>query len=170
MTWQSADDFLRGSEDWDYEPDLDELIDPTPRKKLPFPAWHEFALCTDLDMTVEETEATFFGARDITERPAVSMSDIARAKAICADCPVFATCLATALGLEGDYRNEYGIWAGTSGRTRKRIWALVDDEGRDLQEIFEDILAGNLAAYERTLALVPTQGKVVPFDQEVTAA
>jgi WhiB family redox-sensing transcriptional regulator len=165
VTWQSADEFLAANQDLDYEPDLDELIDYTPPSNYHGPEWHQDALCVGAE------EKTFFGARDISERPAISMSDIARAKAICIECPVMDICLATALGLEGENREEYGIWAGTSGRTRKRIWHLVDEEGQDLEEIYDDILGGNLAAYERALQLVPTEARLVPseFNREAAA-
>lgn len=158
--WLPADHAFALVEDWDYTPDLDELIDPTPRKKLPFPDWHQAAECAQLDP--DEAERTFFGSRDTTSRPAVSMKDIADAKKICAECPVYQTCLETALGVEGDFRNEYGIWAGTSGRTRKRIWGLVDDEGWSLTTIIADIMAGNLATYERSISLTPV-GEVIPL-------
>lgn len=82
------------------------------------------------------------------------MSDIARAKAICAQCPVFRTCLETALGLQGENREEYGIWAGTSGRTRKRIWELVDAGETNLEQVVEDFCTGKGLRYERTREVV----------------
>lgn len=155
--WLRADQFILDTEDTEYLPDEQLLGDPAPKRQFPWPDWHEFALCAGAD------EATFFGARDTTERPAVSMTDIANAKAICEDCPVYETCLGTALGLVGENREEYGIWAGTSGRTRKRIFHLVDEDGFDLADIFEDILEGNLHKYETTVSLVPIDAKILPF-------
>lgn len=128
-----------------------------PKRKYPFPDWHQDALCNGAD------EQTFFGARNTVERPALSMADIAKAKGICEDCPVLATCLRVALGLEIGPREEYGIWAGTSGRTRRRIWALVDEDGYDLEDIAQDILEGNIDKYEHTLSLVPANAKIMPF-------
>lgn len=159
MTWLPADRAIAATEDWDYVPDLEEMIDPTPPKKLPFPEWHIKSACAALEPV--EAERIFFGARDTEQRPTLSLNDIAIAKGICAQCPVYATCLRTALGARGENREEYGIWAGTSGRTRKRIWALVDEDGVSLPEIIADILAGNLAAYERSTPAVPAQ--VIPF-------
>ena len=98
------------------------------------------------------------------------MKDIADAKAICKGCPVFRTCLETALGLQGENREEYGIWAGTSGRTRKRIWALIDDEGIDPTEIVDNICAGLGAKYERSAVLTPLVIYPASTTAEETAA
>ena len=157
VDWQRADLWCTEAEDWDYQPDLDELIDPTPRKSLPFPEWHRQAACSGAD------EQTFFGTRDTDSRPAISMSDIARAKKICGSCPVYRTCLETALGLEGENREEYGIWAGTSGRTRKRIWALIDTGVLTGAAVVADILAGHLSTYEHDIRLAPMVGQVIPL-------
>lgn len=146
--WQQADAVIPGAADWDYEPDLAFLAEDKPKRRWPFPEWHREAAC------VGHEEQTFFGARDTTERPAVSMSDIARAKAICNECPVFRTCLETALGLRGENREEYGIWAGTSGRTRKRIWELVDHGQITLEIVIEDICTGKGMRYERSAEVV----------------
>lgn len=165
--WQPADQALGSVADepiYELDPDIADYDIPTDNgKNLPFPDWHRKANC------VGAPEATFFGARDTTERPAVSMSDIARAKKICADCPVYQTCLATALGLEGENREEYGIWAGTSGRTRKRIWSLVDNDGQDLETIYDDILDGNLVKYERNIVLCPAP-QIIPLRPVLIAA
>lgn len=165
MVWQRADLFATRFEDLDYEPDLDELTDYTPPSNYHGPDWHDQALCAGMD------EQAWFGSRDITERPAISMSVIARAKKVCEQCPVFEECLAAALGIDSAAnREEYGIWAGTSGRTRKRIWHLVDEEGQDIEAIYDDILAGNLAAYERSLHLVPTEVVLLPSEFTEEAA
>jgi WhiB family redox-sensing transcriptional regulator len=150
--WQSANDLFNSDDSFEPDPELDTRSESRPAgngKNLPFPSWHLQAAC------VGEAEEKFFGARDITERPAVSMSDVARAKAVCAPCPVFRTCLSTALGLLGENREEYGIWAGTSGRTRKRIWELVDREEVTLQEVVDDICSGDGYHYERSAVLRP---------------
>lgn len=150
--WQSADAAFNADDSFDPDPALDTRGDDRPAgngKNLPFPAWHIQAAC------VGEKEEKFFGAQDTTERPAVSMSDVARAKAICATCPVFRTCLSTALGLAGENREEYGIWAGTSGRTRKRIWELVERGEVTLSQVVEDICSGDGYHYERSSVLRP---------------
>lgn len=92
----------------------------------------------------------FFGAEDTSERPALTMSDVNRAKAICATCPVFRQCLTKALGAGRNApREEYGIWAGTSGRTRRRIWEMIEREEVAVDQVIEDICAGNTERYER---------------------
>jgi hypothetical protein len=88
------------------------------------------------------------------------MTDIANAKAICNVCPVYATCLRTALGVEGENREEYGIWAGTSGRTRKRIWSMVEDGILSAEDIVQDILNHGLENYEHD---VSTEPQILPF-------
>ena len=114
------------------------------RSALPFPEWHQQAAC------VGKPVEMFFGAEDTTERPALTMSDVNRAKAVCATCPVFAQCLAKALGAGRNApREEYGIWAGTSGRTRRRIWEMVEREEVTLEQVIDDICAGVTERYER---------------------
>ena len=141
--WQSVD-ILFGQE---YEPTID-FHDPKPVRRLPFPDWHQEAAC------VGREESVFFGARDTSMRPALSMSDVNRAKAICASCPVFDSCLEQALGVKGP-REEYGIWAGTSGRTRKRIWELVENQKVTMNQVIKDIMDGFGAKYESKIALTP---------------
>lgn len=143
--WRNADDWLQEHIPIpdEHELSLDDLDGAvTNGKKLPFPAWHLQAACS------RAKEEAFFGVRDTSTRPAVSKSDIARAKAICAECPVFRSCLETALGYVGENREEYGIWAGTSGRTRKRIWDLVDKGTEKLVDVINNICAGHGSQYE----------------------
>lgn len=152
-SWWPASEAIRYPLDADL--DCDELWrvvhgqEETPRAKLPFPDWHRSAAC------VGAAEKTYFGARDTTERPAVSMADISAAKNICNECPVFRVCLESALGLRGGPREEYGIWAGTSGRTRKRIWELIDQGKMTAQDIVDDICSGFGAKYESSITLRP---------------
>lgn len=141
--WQSVD-VLFGQE---YEPTVD-LHDDRPARRLPFPPWHQEAACLGRE------ESVFFGARDTSMRPALSMSDVNRAKAICASCPVFDTCLEQALGVNGP-REEYGIWAGTSGRTRKRIWEMVEAGKVTLTQVVKDVMDGLGAKYESKIVLTP---------------
>lgn len=109
----------------------------------------------------------FFGATDTTERPALSMSDVGRAKAVCATCPVFRECATKALGAgKNEPREEYGIWAGTSGRTRRRIWEMVEREEVTLNQVVNDLCRGDFYRYEHeqkvTLtALVPIRSVAV---------
>lgn len=68
------------------------------------PAWMADALCKEYD-----------GARWFPERG----EDVQRVKAICAECLVQGECLEWALAQ--DQTTLVGIWAGTSGRDRRRI-------------------------------------------------
>lgn len=158
-SWLPADEVLSHLADVDFEPTVDRA-EPPPRRALPFPEWHRQAACVGAE------EQTFFGARDTTERPAVSMSDVARAKAICITCPVFRTCLTEALGIGAGPREEYGIWAGTSGRTRKRIWEMVEREETTMAQVVDDICAGVGAQYERSVTLAPI-AQVIPLKEAV---
>lgn len=98
---------------------------PEPTIASLYPDWHREALC------LGEDEEAWFGARDTTERPALSVAAVAAAQRICGQCPVFTECLTTAL----EDRNEYGIWAGTSGRTRRRIWEAIDAGETTIPEV-----------------------------------
>ena len=73
--------------------DLTDFIQP--------PEWHRDALCKDYK------HVNFFPTRGESG---------AEAKAICGRCMVRAECAAAA-----DERIEFGIWAGTSERERKRL-------------------------------------------------
>lgn len=127
------------------------------------PHWHLRAACVGMD------EAAFFGARDTTERPALSVADVARAKTVCQGCPVFRECLTKALGAGKNHpREEYGIWAGTSGRTRRRIWDLVEREEVTMAEVIDDICSGLTERYERNTK-VTLSAVVVPTHQAVSA-
>jgi WhiB family transcriptional regulator, redox-sensing transcriptional regulator len=70
-------------------------------------SWQDRAACTDMDML-------FFG-RDGEPRPEREIRE-AKARAVCASCPVRAQCLDYAL------RNsiKHGIWGGLDGEERAR--------------------------------------------------
>ena len=68
------------------------------------PAWHANAACRGLDASV------FYPADDDPEA-------IEAAKAICAQCPVAASCLEYALS----EREKNGVWGGCTERDRRRI-------------------------------------------------
>lgn len=55
------------------------------------------------------------------------MAEVRRAKEICFRCPVLEDCYEFAM----DNREEFGIWGGTTGRERRRIWRA---EGIDVTE------------------------------------
>jgi WhiB family redox-sensing transcriptional regulator len=103
-----------------------------------WPDWHEFAACRD------QGYEAFFGA-DTEVRPALTIRQVKSAQDVCAVCPVFANCLEQAL-----FNNEeYGIWAGTTGRTRRRIQKMVSDGETTYATVIEDYLNGRKAPYER---------------------
>lgn len=103
-----------------------------------WPDWHQYAACFD------DGYDTFFGA-DTEVRPALTIRQVKSAQEICAVCPVFVNCLEQAL-----YGNEeYGIWAGTTGRTRRRIQKMVSDGDVTYAQVIEDYLNGRKAPYER---------------------
>lgn len=70
--------------------------------------WHHHAACA-----TEPKETFFPGLGDV--------ATMARAKAICATCPVQARCLEEAL--DGPGFGDHGVWGGTSGAERRRIRA-----------------------------------------------
>jgi hypothetical protein len=65
--------------------------------------WHQDAACrgTDVELFYSEDE-----------------SDERRALAVCAGCPVREPCLAQAMA----DREPFGVWGGTTGRRRRRIF------------------------------------------------
>jgi WhiB family redox-sensing transcriptional regulator len=103
-----------------------------------WPEWQQYAACFD------EGYESFFGA-DTEVRPALTIRQVKSAQEICAVCPVFTNCLEQAL-----YNNEeYGIWAGTTGRTRRRIQKMVSEGETTHAKVIEDYLNGKKAPYER---------------------
>ena len=74
--------------------------------------WSTRALC------IEEDPETFFPHSDGIR----SAGQIARARSICAECPVQTKCLSFALRANV----EYGIWAGTTPRERVRMRRKAD--------------------------------------------
>lgn len=70
----------------------------------PRPGWQQDAACVDVD-----TEVFFDDAR----------VGVARAKRVCADCPVATDCLAAALQVPFD--DDHGVWGGMSRRGRDRL-------------------------------------------------
>jgi WhiB family redox-sensing transcriptional regulator len=87
---------------------LDPDTDLAPRQ-YPHPEWHTAAACTDLPDTL------FFGSEN--EWPTIRPIELARVRAVCHSCPVRWACLTWAL-TKGE---EYGVWAGTTGRDRARL-------------------------------------------------
>jgi len=147
--WVDAEDFLR-YHDAKYE-EIDSLepeavIDENELKEafLKYlnyltPDWHKEALCVGMD------DSIFFGNKDIDVRPALTVSEIKFAKNICLGCPVMSDCFDHAITA----RERYGIWAGTSGRTRSRIFALIDSEQITEEQILQEFEDGKIDKYEK---------------------
>jgi WhiB family redox-sensing transcriptional regulator len=90
-----------------------------------YPGWHRDALC------VGERDELFFGASEPDIRPPYNLADIKRAKAMCGGCPVAAACLRSAL----QNREEYGVWAGTTRKQRRKMLAAIDSGITDVETL-----------------------------------
>lgn len=88
------------------------------------------------------SDEEWFGPRD--ERKSMSPKQIKNAAAVCDGCPVFAQCLRNALEME----EQYGVWAGTSGRVRRRIQAMITLNVVTVDEVIEDYCNGQRGKYE----------------------
>lgn len=133
--WRSVHEVLHNEPDEYQEPEktrahLGHLI----------PDWHEDANCKDAEDDV------FFGPPTSSINAHHSLAEINRAKAqYCNTCPVFAECLSHSLTV----RERFGIWAGTSGRTRVRIFHLIDTGVVSITTVVADFVAGHGNTYER---------------------
>ena len=67
-----------------------------------------------------------------------SIQQVRRASKLCDVCPVFYECLTHALV----NREGYGVWAGTSGRMRRRIFKMVDTGQTTVAEVVEVFRSG----------------------------
>jgi Transcription factor WhiB len=74
----------------------------------------------------------------------MNMSQIKEAKQICKTCPVIAECLASAL----INRENYGIWGGTTGRTRQKIRAGIESGVFSFAQVIEDYKNWEIRRYE----------------------
>lgn len=74
----------------------------------------------------------------------MSPKKVKQAAVICSECPVFAQCLRSALVFE----EQYGVWAGTSGRVRTRIQRMIADKIVTIDEVVEDYCNGRTARYD----------------------
>lgn len=145
--WVNAESLLRENSDVDdfIEDEFDDVDVEELREALLkylaslVPKWHWKAACSGMDLEV------FFGNKDIDVRPALTVSEIKRAKAICAGCTVSYDCFKFSI----ENRERYGVWAGTSGRTRARIFSFIDSGKVTEEQVIEDFLDGNISKYEK---------------------
>ena len=84
---------------------------PAPPPSWEPPSWHSMALCAGVD------QEKFFSE---DRRRRVTLAN--EAKRLCRGCPSAEDCLIHALRA----REEFGIWAGTSGLRRKAMLARID--------------------------------------------
>lgn len=103
-----------------------------------FPVWHEKAQCRNSDIE------GFFGRNDEKGRGTITLVELRKAKRICAKCDVFTVCLRTALCS----REKFGVWGGTSGRTRTRILGMIDRGEVTMEQVLADYAEGKTEAYE----------------------
>ena len=106
------------------------------------PEWQDQAHCAD------QGHAMYFG--DESKQPTMSIKQIRNAAKLCDVCPVYDECLRHALTV----REEYGVWAGTSGRGRRRLFAMLDTGEWTVDEVIE------VMSNER-------RGRVLPFRSDV---
>src|SRR5262245_8547686 len=90
-----------------------------------YPDWQSRAHCRGVGVHY------YFGDDD--EQPTMSIRQVRAAAKLCEVCPVFLECLTWAL----EIREEYGVWAGTSGRVRRRIFRMVDNGETTVAEVIE---------------------------------
>lgn len=104
---------------------------PTQVHPWPDVGWHDDALCGAVGNGWDD----FYG---VNNDQAMSRREVARAKAICADCPVRQPCLADALRRD----DEWGVWGGYTPKERERALALFPS----VVAILRADLDGSLAA------------------------
>lgn len=124
-----------------------------------FPDWYDLAQCRDMEWAV------FFGEQNEDDTQLIGPGALRKAQSVCAQCPVAAQCLAHAL----DKRILHGVWSGTSGRTRARIWAMERRGEVTRNEVLADFANGETDRYERLPRRVGV-GVDVGLDEPVDAA
>jgi WhiB family transcriptional regulator, redox-sensing transcriptional regulator len=100
-----------------------------------YPEWQLQAHCRGVGVEY------YFGDDD--EQPTMSIKQVRRAAKLCEVCPVYVECLTWALTT----REEYGVWAGTSGRVRRRIFKMMDNGDTTVVEVVERFRNGQGDTY-----------------------
>lgn len=126
-SWQSLDSFVHQT-----QPEDDSDSDRWVSYHLDdlYPEWQTQAECASAG------HAAFFG--DEEQQPTMSIKQVRNAAKLCAICPVYTECLRHAL----TQREEYGVWAGTSGRVRRKIFSLIDHDLACVEDVIERFLNG----------------------------
>lgn len=104
-----------------------------------YPDWYDEGDCVDLPLS------TFFGEENETDTQLIGPGVLHRAQKICSGCPVKAQCLEFALAKH----ILHGIWAGTSGRTRARVWAMERRGEVTRSQVLSDFATGRGQRYEK---------------------
>jgi len=99
------------------------------------PAWQQQAKCLGVGNDY------FFGKDDA--QMTMNISQVRRAAKLCETCPVFRECITWAL----ENREEYGIWAGSTGKVRKNIRGMITRGEVTIPEVIEDYCHGETAKY-----------------------
>lgn len=146
MRAQTLDQFLNESSRDDDLSDTDRWV--SYRLVDLWPTWQEKAHCLGVGT------AYYFGNED--QQP-MSIKQVRRAARLCDVCPVYTECLRWAL----EKREEYGVWAGTSGRVRRRIFALIDNGYTTVDDVIEVFLNGGGEQYRRAPLALDDQGQAV---------
>src|SRR5262245_433990 len=105
-----------------------------------YPDWQSRAHCAGVGV------GYYFG--DDGDQPTMSINQVRRASKLCEVCAVFMECLEWALTV----REEYGVWASTSGRVRRRIFKMMDNGETTVAEVVEVFRRGEGDRYR-----LPTQ-------------
>ena len=100
-----------------------------------YPDWQSKAHCAGVGVSY------YFGDDD--EQPTMSIRQVRAASKLCEVCPVYVECLTWALSV----REEYGVWASTSGRVRRRIFKMVDNGEVSVAQVVEDFCNGRGDTY-----------------------
>jgi WhiB family redox-sensing transcriptional regulator len=100
-----------------------------------YPDWQLKAHCAGVGVE------NYFG-NDI-EQPTMSIKQVRQASKLCDVCPVYTECLTWAL----ERREEYGVWAGTSGRVRRNIFKMLDNGLTTVDEVVERLRNGESDRY-----------------------
>src|SRR5262252_4487427 len=114
-----------------------------------YPEWHQRAHCAGVGVDY------YFG--EDTDKPTMSIQQVRRASKLCDVCPVYYECLTWALTT----REEYGVWAGTSGRVRRRIFKLLDTGTETLDQVIEVFRHGQGDRYRLPQADAPAKAAVI---------
>lgn len=128
MISQTLDQFLSGKEPEDLSDTGERWV--TYQLDDLRPEWHWQGRCFD-------TGVDNFFADDEPDFPA-RIARVRRASKLCDVCPVFTECLRWAL----ENREEHGVWAGTSRRTRLKIFGLLDEGVVTVEDVIEVYLNG----------------------------